>query len=204
MAEFRLFGSLARGEASSNSDVDILAILAEQDDARQYPPSWSTYRKDTLARLFDEGNLFAWHLYLESIPISPTHGGWFESLGTPRPYVRAKSDIRDLVGLLSTSLLELQNGTVNLCYELGLIHTALRDIAMSASWHLCDAPLFSRYSPYLLQPAIPLPREAYDVAVVARHATTRGATAPSLLEHAATALLGNPIVEWAHSLEERL
>jgi hypothetical protein len=200
--ELYIFGSAVRGEASADSDIDVLVIPAPGQTRDDFPPNWSVYRSETLKRYFAGGRLFAWHLYLEARNVYCATGTpLLQSLGPPMPYRTAREDIDQLEALLKDACRELARGSASLVYELGLAYTALRDIAMSASWGMLGRPCFSRRAPYLLSTACPLPEGVYKVMMSARHASTRGAPLPDTPESAVQALLEAPLEAWIHSLK---
>jgi len=200
-----IFGSAARGDVATDSDIDVLVVPTDGAVPDGYPPTWSVYSRETLASYFAQGRLFAWHLYLEARVIySVSDQPWLKYLGPPAPYQTAASDIRGLRTLLGQSISEIRRGTPSLVYEMGLIYTALRDIAMSASWVLMDAPCFSRRSPYQLPLVLPLPENLYNLAMAARHASTRGAPLPKNIEAGATLLISCQLDEWAKSICEMI
>ncbi len=194
--EIYVFGSVVRGEISQTSDIDVLVIPTEGSRA-DYPASWSVYSPEIIESYFRAGRLFAWHLHLEAQRIFPLEGeSLLAQLGEPAPYESAQSDITDLEHILKDALLEIRSGTNSLIYELGIAYTAIRDIAMSASWMLLEKPNFSRYTPYTLPVACPLPFDAYRGAMLARHQATRGTAYPFDLEVVATQLITTPILDW--------
>lgn len=190
------FGSVTRGDVSPTSDVDIL-VLDDAPCSSHFPQTWSVYSKATVSKYYETGRLFAWHLHLEAVLLhSSAANGFLASLGKPSPYATAAEDIAALRELLSSSIDEIRQGSPSQLYELGLVYTALRDVAMSASWQLLEKPSFSRYAPYDLTPSCPLPRAAYDVAMRARHASTRGTRQPADCKAAAGAVLESDLLEW--------
>jgi hypothetical protein len=198
--EIYAFGSITRGEISPSSDVDILVIDSDGNNSR-FPGDWSVYSRKTIEMYYRTGRLFAWHLHLEAVRIYPKTGTSFLSkLGAPSPYASASDDISDLRLLLEGSISELQSGTPNQVYELGLVYTAIRDIAMAASWSILGSPSFSRYAPYEISPTCPLPRLAYEVAMNSRHAATRGAHMPLDYDVTTRAVQTSPILEWVESV----
>lgn len=202
--ELYIFGSMTRGEVSASSDADVLVI---QDDPqpKSFPPSWSVYSKRTIQTYFSSGRLFAWHLHLEAVRIFPSSGpGFIAELGKPADYPSLAEDLADLQVLLEDSLLEIQNNSPSLIYELGLAYTAIRDVAMAASWIMLPRPSFSRYAPYELPARCPLPRTAYDTAMLARHASTRGTTEPAGYDIAANVLKTTPVLEWVKSIRSEI
>lgn len=203
--EFYVFGSVARGDASVGSDVDILVVPDDGQQAASYPASWSVYRRQTIREYYESGRLFAWHLHLESKCIfSPLRQPWLASLGEPSRYASARQDVEHLWQLLAESIEELRRGTDSLVYELGISYTALRDIAMSASWAWLGRPNFSRMVPYELPVECPLGAEAYRVAMAARHASARGAGIPGGAVAAAHSVMVAPLDGWVGRLLERL
>lgn len=201
--EIYIFGSAIRGDVHTFSDVDVLVIPDAPSEVK-FPSTWSVYSRQTIKSYFELGRLFAWHLHLEAVCIFPRFGANFLSeIGPPSPYTNAATDISDLQILLEKSLLELQMGTPNQVYELGLVYTAIRDIAMAASWPLLGKPSFSRYAPYQLPEPCPLPLAAYETAMIARHASTRGTPEPTDI-HTATLYIGkSAIFDWAESIRRK-
>lgn len=172
--EIYVFGSICRGESTPTSDVDVLAIPFEPSEST-FPQSWSVYSPQLLSQYFKDGRLFAWHLYLESKCIfSQRAEPFLSTLGCPAQYSSMLNDIEDLEELLNEAMGELAAGTESVVYELGIVYTALRDLAMAASWSLLGSPCFSADAPFRLPIAPPLPRAAYHQIMLARHASTRG------------------------------
>lgn len=196
-----IFGSAVRGEISSSSDIDVLAIPLDSFRG-EYPSSWSVYSPELIQSYFQTGRLFAWHLYLEAKCIySAGSLPFLQSLGSPAPYSSVSKDIDDLEALLQESLEELRHQTTNLVYELGIAYTAIRDIAMSASWKLMARPCFSRNAPYLLTKTFPLSSEAYKGIMLARHSSTRGNDYDIDYESIAEMLLKTPILSWVKEIK---
>lgn len=194
--EIYAFGSVTRGDVSPTSDVDIL-VVEDTPSTTRFPLDWSVYSKSTISKYYESGRLFAWHLHLEAVLLHPAGGaGFLAQLGTPSRYASAADDIADLRVLLTSALDEIRRGSPSQVYELGIVYTALRDVAMSASWHLLGRPSFSRYAPYEITPVCPLPRDAYDTAMKSRHASTRGAPPPADFHAATSAVLASPLLEW--------
>lgn len=191
-----IFGSAVRGEVTSSSDIDVLAIPFDKAYA-EYPKSWSVYSQETISSYFRLGRLFAWHLHLEAKCIySSGCIPYISSLGKPAVYSSAREDINDLDLMLRQALQEIADDTDSLIYELGIAYTAIRDIAMAASWSLMNKPCFSRNSPYLLPIPCPLNQEAYHGAMIARHKSTRGIQNEIDAELVAKELLASPLTNW--------
>ena len=201
--EIYIFGSMTRGEVSPSSDADVL-VIRDNSDPDSFPPSWSVYSRKTIETYFAIGRLFAWHLHLEAVRVYPRSGsGFLADLGEPAPYSSIAEDLADLTLLLRNSVSELQNGSPSPIYELGLTYTAIRDIAMAASWTMLERPSFSRYAPYELPVRCPLPLAIYETAMSARHASTRGSAEPREYDLAANHLKAFPILEWAESVRSK-
>jgi hypothetical protein len=195
-----IFGSAARGEVSPTSDIDVL-VIPLGDTQSEYPASWSVYSPAVIESYFESGRLFAWHLHLEAKCIhsaSPTP--YLSSLGPPAQYSTAGADIDDLERMLHESLREIQSRTMNLIYELGIAYTAIRDIAMAASWAKLDRPCFSRDAPFLLPIPCPISEKAYKGAMLARHSSTRGSDHNIDTEEIAEELLAAPLLSWVRDI----
>ncbi|WP_372485746.1 nucleotidyltransferase domain-containing protein [Stenotrophomonas sepilia] len=204
-ASIHIFGSITRGEAALDSDVDVLVVSDAKIVAGCYPAEWSVYRTDVLREKFIRGDLFAWHLALDARCVyAPDGQGHVKKFGLPSPYVRVREDISLFRAMLETSLGELRGGSSSRVFELGICHTALRDIAMSASYHLFERPNFSRYSPFHMPVEIGVSREAYEISVKARHASTRGATSPDDIEFAISEFLDADLIRWAGAVERAI
>lgn len=199
-----IFGSAVRGEVSSSSDIDVL-VIPFHNSQREYPSSWSVYSAETIESYFCAGRLFAWHLHLDARCIYSSGAiPYLSSLGTPASYSSAAVDIDDLDEMLRQSLVEIRGKTNNLIYELGIAYTAIRDIAMAASWTTMDRPCFSRNAPYLLPIPCPLPTEAYHGAMLARHSSTRGSEHEIDTIRVAKQLLAAPVLRWVNNIRKAI
>lgn len=199
-----IFGSAVRGEISSSSDIDVLAVPLG-NCRRDYPSSWSVYSPEIIQSYFRTGRLFAWHLHLEAKCIySVSATPFLAELGVPASYSSAHTDIDDLEGMLHDSLLEIEAGTNNLIFELGIAYTAIRDIAMAASWKMMGRPCFSRRAPYMLPVICPLPVDVYSGAMLARHSSTRGIDLDINATHIAKELLLSPVLHWVNEIRNRV
>lgn len=199
-----VFGSTCRGEVTPTSDVDILVIPFAQKRS-QYPKDWSVYSPELIDEYFKKGRLFAWHLHLEAKCVYFSGDQPFlTSVGPPAPYSNIAGDIDALEVLLNEALDELGAGTANVVYELGIAHTAIRDIAMCASWAMLERPCFSTEVPYRLPIECPLQRITYDQITLARHSSTRGAELDFDPTHAVRAIVEAPLSRWVNSLREEI
>jgi hypothetical protein len=198
--EIYIFGSATRGEVSPSSDIDVL-VIQEHPTPEIFPNTWSVYSERTIEDYYKTGRLFAWHLHLEAVEIFPKTGeNFLNRLGTPSAYTNLAEDFSDLRSLLNDSLSELAHGTESPIFELGIIYTAIRDIAMAASWFLLPKPTFSRYAPYILPVYCPIPREVYNIAMSARHTSTRGFAEPVDYDIAINYFNSSEVTGWVDSL----
>lgn len=203
--EIYIFGSLARGELSATSDVDVLVIPLDSQSKECYSTNWSIYSPETIESYYRLGRLFAWHLHLEGKCIfTPNGEGLLAELGSPAPYTTYVEDINDLATILNDALNAIRNGSNSMIFELGVVHTALRDIAMSASWRLVGRPNFSRDAPFNLPVSFPVSRQVYNIAMLARHSSTRGIPVDINIAAVTREILSAPITEWINDIRSRV
>jgi predicted nucleotidyltransferase len=108
-----VFGSVGRGEQDDRSDLDLLAVVknrtgqvAEKEVLRYVPPVWknlkssiSWYGDERMKTMFGNGELFAWHLHRETIPLyDPSH--FLKNLGRPSEYKDGMEDIASFQNIL--------------------------------------------------------------------------------------------------------
>lgn len=216
IVSLRIFGSVARGDADSKSDLDILAVLRDNNSLpedqvtnlirkscrRKANISWYSYKR--IRELYEEGHLFAWHIFQESRKISSTkEADTIDQLGMPSKYLSARDDISSLISILSSIRNAIIKCERNIIYEAGLIYVCARNIALPASSINTMKLDFSRYSPYNLDIEscrFPLPRRDYDLLIQARHASMRGGSPPQMKVRDS---LGqqNEILKWARRIQ---
>jgi len=189
-----IFGSVGRGQADTLSDLDILAVVENNrgkvDEAevlklvpRLYAglkPSISWYGAARITEMFQNGELFAWHLFQETaLLFDPTH--FLPALGKPSLYRECMQDVHSFRAILSGIPEQVRRSTINATYEAGLVYVCMRNIAMAASWELCERPDFSRYSVFNLRGmrGCPILVEEFDVAMHCRMASQRGYQPPA-------------------------
>lgn len=203
--ECYIFGSMIRGEITSNSDLDVLVIPLEHTKKNSYPLGWSCYSEEVIKEMYKEGDLFAWHLHLESICVySPKKSPLLLEIGKPEPYRRSLKDIEELNIILTSALTSLNYSTVNIIYEIGIIHTCLRNIAMAASSILCKNPCFSINAPFEIKIAPPLDKLLYMQTAQARHYSTRGISVIYDWEKLSEKILKSPINEWVSKIKKAI
>lgn len=185
-----IFGSWVRGDNDEHSDLDVLVTV--KDGSGKTPdrvianfvrpliggePSISWYGVKKLRAMFEQGDLFAWHLFLESKSVGP-YPDLPSIFGKPSTYVTAKADIIELRDILEQISGELQKAPRNAVFEMGILYVCARNIAMSASSKLCPTPHFGRYSPFALPLEFPLSADEYDLTMACRMSGQRGRPPP--------------------------
>lgn len=169
------FGSVCRGEVTTASDVDLLAITAGYDgrfDAAQY----SIYSYDRVREIWAEGNPFAWHLFIESKLIYAEDGNDFlKELGTPTTYSNTAADCAKFLALFQTAENAIRSGTNSEVFELSNIFLAVRNFATCYSLGISDKAIFSREAALRIGvDSLKIDSAAYAVLENARLLCTRG------------------------------
>lgn len=192
------FGSVVRADSDEKSDTDVLCVLQKNSivtdlELREFVGTetlivkkldFSIYSHQRLVEMWEEGHLFAWHIYLESKPFEGFEG-FKETMGLPNKYVNSSVDILRLRELLFDVQSSLYENVVSKVYEAGLIYVAVRNIGISASWYSSSGLNFSRMSPYSLiidgkSINFPISKNTYSKLIAARHAAMRGELPPEL------------------------
>lgn len=167
------FGSVCRGELDHGSDVDLLACVddvAPRMDVRKY----SVYRYGRLRELWNEGNPFAWHLHLESrLIFSSDSTDYLCGLGVPARYTAVEKDCAKFKTLFDRSFHELKESRNSATFNLSCMFLSVRNFAPCHSLAL-GIPTFSRQSPLIVKPALPIDAHAFSVMMRARLLSTRG------------------------------
>jgi len=212
----RLFGSMARTDADANSDLDILVVLSSSEGfnldslkrnvERLFDSiaSLSVYSQKRMAELFRQGHLFAWHIYLESLPITMEEfSDWVEGLGRPAYYSAARKDIESLVAILKSIGPSVMACPRNRIYEAGLMYVCLRNIALCASWHSPRGLDFSRQSPFAIEQAtgvsFPISSNDYAALTACRMSGQRGAAGKDI-ELEKLLSLWRKATEWSNEI----
>lgn len=168
------FGSLARGEIDTLSDVDILIV--DPLNRNEIDTNYSVYSFSRLEEMWSQGNPFAWHLFLESRLLFSTHNlDTVKKLSMPKEYSSWESDSFKFETLFFTALNELKGETNSFVFELSNLFLAIRNFATCASFMLLDRPVFSRRSYSLLgEFSLKLKEEVEDTLINSRILATRG------------------------------
>lgn len=198
MCKVFLFGSFARGDADGSSDTDVLIVYERgpSPSARQRTRelvatqfgqacSFAEYTRTHLAKMFAEGHLFAWHLYLEAKQVCGREDeGPHFSFPQPAPYTGAHRDASRFIQLLGTCERAVARGTSSLVYEAGVGYVAIRNIGISLSALALPQPAFDRHVAFKVATATCMPppcdADIFDLMVAARHSSQRGLDEPIL------------------------
>jgi hypothetical protein len=217
---FRYFGSFVRGELDKHSDCDLLVVLqnvADGDERRlldRIPPalsivaSVSWYSPQKIYEMFRRGDLFAWHLHLESRKVAlSSEKDLIDDLGKPAEYVQAFETYSTFAQLLMSAEEQLNHELCSTVYEAGLLYVSIRNIAMALSWYTPGGLSFSRYSPKILSNrmgvAFPLSDVEFQTLVECRLSTQRGISTPE--PSRATLLRQWSLLKgWAHEVGSKL
>lgn len=196
------FGSICRGEIDPSSDIDLLACLSKPNPEFD-PKKFSIYTYERIQELWKEGNPFAWHLYFESRLIFSSDGSDFIlNLGVPSKYMKASEDCMKFRNLFSESYNSLMQSSNSLVFHLSCMFLATRNFATCYSFSNTQ-PIFSRKSPLLIEPKLPITSEVFDVFSRARILSTRGYGPPISNADANAAKASAPIIlDWMEHLFE--
>lgn len=215
----RVFGSLSRGDNDNNSDLDILVVYQNSinEDTRlelqqhletiflrEISCSW--YSSQKLDQYFNDGHLFAWHLFLQSKQISGLPDNYKRIFQKPAEYKLYKEDIRSLIKIMNSITKSIKFSHSSIVYEAGLLYVCCRNIAMAASLFLSDTLQFGRYSPFELnnsKVSFPVGKENYKVLVNSRIASMRGISPPILVKDEIFEI-ANSLIRWAKQILSEL
>ncbi len=214
-----VFGSVGRGDQDSKSDLDILAVVENRTgkvsdsvvlahipiELRSLKPSISWYGGDRVREMFRNGELFAWHIYKETIPLFDPQK-FVSGLGRPAEYREFVADVSSFHHILTGIPSQIALNKNNAIYEAGLIYVCLRNMAMAASWALCEFPDFSRHSPFRLVgvSACPISAEEYELAMACRMASQRGLAPPPCVSREFVIEIFDRLDPWVQELHSIL
>src|SRR3546814_18239346 len=92
----------------------------------------------------------------------------------------------------------------NSVYEFGLLYVCVRNIAMSASWHLCPQPDFTRYAPlHLGAHRLAVSKHINNIAMSCRMASQRGVRLEDKLPSDKDLAVQSVASEWPDSMGGR-
>jgi hypothetical protein len=199
------FGSICRGDVTPGSDIDLLAVT-EGHDPRFELATYSIYSYARLREIWEEGNPFAWHLYLESrLLFADNASDFLRSLGAPRPYRAVEPDCEKFVRLFIAARDAVENGTNSIVFELSTLFLALRNFATCFSLGRTEYADFSRRSALRLGTlSLSIDPRSFETLERARILSTRGvgeAINDADVQHAISSFDG--IQSWMNVLSAR-
>lgn len=169
------FGSVCRGEIDASSDVDMLAIV-DGLDTRFDPNDYSIYSYARLLELWQEGNSFAWHLYLEAkLVYSSDNTDYLRVLGEPSKYKQGISDCKKFHEIFLFAKKSIEESSLTEIFDLSSVFLGIRNFATCYSLHSSAKPIFSRNSALCLgSDRLDINQDVYDIFERARMLCTRG------------------------------
>ncbi|MEZ8055243.1 MULTISPECIES: nucleotidyltransferase domain-containing protein [Vibrio] len=169
------FGSTCRGEVDMSSDIDMLAIVNGRD-TRFNPTDYSIYSYDRIHELWNQGNPFAWHLFLESKLIySPDDIDYLRSIGEPSVYTSGVADCEKFREIFLSATESINHSSLTEIFDLSSVFLSVRNFATCYSLHCNINPDFSRNSACNLgKHSIPVDDSIYRLLERARVLCTRG------------------------------
>ena len=172
-----IFGSICRGEIDKQSDVDLLAIIENGEDNSNFDINkFSVYTVKRLKEMWQEGNPFAWHLFIESkLVFSTNQSNLFKKWGKPNLYLNSRRDLGKFSNLFNDSVKSINESNSSVIFDLSMIFLAIRNFASCYSLgHLKDYN-FSRYSALNLKSnKLEISSDSFEVLERARILSTRG------------------------------
>lgn len=171
-----IFGSICRGEIDENSDIDLLAIVNGAPKPALSSDKFSIYTIERLTELWNQGNPFSWHLYLESkLVFNNENVDIIREWGKPNPYINLDADLKKFSTLFSESLNSLRKSESSMTFDLSMIFLAIRNFATCYCLGHLGQNNFSRYSAILMNAnKLSISPECFRVLERARILSTRG------------------------------
>ncbi|MCF2900380.1 nucleotidyltransferase domain-containing protein [Pseudoalteromonas sp. OFAV1] len=140
------FGSVCRGEVDTSSDIDMLAIVSDSD-SRFNPSDYSVYSYGRINDLWNQGNPFAWHLFLESkLVYSQDDIDFLKSIGEPNCYKSGVEDCEKFYEIFLSAKNSIDSSDLTEIFDLSSVFLAVRNFATCYSLHSKLTPNFSRNS----------------------------------------------------------
>lgn len=169
------FGSVCRGEVDNSSDIDMLAIVNGYD-SRFNPSDYSIYSYERIHDLWEQGNPFAWHLFLESkLVYSQNDIDHIKSMGEPSVYKSGIADCEKFREIFLSAKDSIESSDLTEIFDLSSVFLAVRNFATCYSLHSEIIPDFSRNSARKLGvKSIPIDAPTYTLLERARVLSTRG------------------------------
>jgi Nucleotidyltransferase domain len=169
------FGSVCRGEVDIASDIDMLAVV-NGHDARFKPSDYSVYSYGRIKEIWEQGNPFAWHLFLESKMVySEDASDYFRIIGEPKAYSSGFTDCKKFYEIFLTAKDSLERTNLTEIFDLSSVFLAVRNFATCYSLSKGVKPDFSRSSARNLgAESVPINDSNYSLLERSRVLCTRG------------------------------
>lgn len=196
------FGSVCRGEVDLGSDIDLLAIVNGYDD-RFDPNLYSIYTLPRLKAIWQQGNPFAWHLFLESkLLFSEDKKDVLNELGLPGKYKNTANDCAKFYNIFSKSVDSIRETNDSIVFDLSTIFLSIRNFSTCYSLGMTNSPDFSRNSARRLgSNSISISCHSYQIYERSRILCTRGFGEYLSLSEISMAMKDIPIIdEWMMNL----
>ena len=169
-----IFGSICRGEVSTDSDIDLLAIV-DGFDSRFDPHVYSVYSERRIAQIWHEGNPFAWHLWNESRLVFSCDGtDILKELGKPSRYENSATDCEKFHRLFKDAFESFTSSSDTSVFDLSTMFLAIRNFATCFMLGVYEQACFSRDSALRMgNESVPLAPDVFDLLLRARLLSTR-------------------------------
>lgn len=175
--EIYAFGSITRGEIDSFSDVDLLILKDINEEILNInKDEFSIYTYKRLLELWDEGNPFAWHLFLESKCVfSSDKIPFIQTLPKPNKYMNCRNDLEKFYQLYIDSRESIITNNYSIDFDLSMIFLAIRNFASCFALGYMNKYIFSRDSAIKIEEySLNIDNEVYESLKKARLLATRG------------------------------
>lgn len=153
-----LFGSVARGDFDTYSDIDLLIvindcceeelILIKEQIASELdmPYHWlSVYRRSSLKDLFNYGSYFLWHVKTEGKVLYSRSGFLERILKELPPYTKTKDNLLEYLAVCRDIRSSIIQDSLTYMYELAVLASIARNTCIALSF-LFGKLEFGRYS----------------------------------------------------------
>lgn len=175
--EIYAFGSIVRGDIDIFSDIDLLIVKQKDEKLTGIDKEkFSIYTYKRIEDLWQEGNPFAWHLYIESKCVfSSNKIPFLHTLGEPSCYQNLENDLYKFYNLFLTSKKSLLDNNYSTDFDLSMIFLSIRNFASCFSLGYLNRNEFSRNSAIKIGDySISINSSVYNKLKEARLLATRG------------------------------
>lgn len=175
--EIYAFGSIIRGEVDQFSDIDLLILKDKEEILKDInKEQFSIYTFDRILEIWNEGNPFSWHLFIESKCLfSNSEIPFLKSLGEPHKYNNVKNDLNKFYNLFQSSKISILNENYSIDFDLSMIFLSIRNFASCFALGYLNKFEFSRNSAIKIAPfSIDINYFVYNKLMDARILSTRG------------------------------